>query len=83
VLFAQDLLSVSDGPQGFSVTAALAFAGFRNSDEKTRNRSRLPGREFDIGMTLNRKRGGAKNGLAADRKWCLQLIMDGLYCIAK
>jgi hypothetical protein len=83
VLFAQDLLSVSDGPQGFSVTAALAFAGFRNSDEKTRNRSRLPGRELDIGMTLNRKRGSAKNGLAADRKWCLQLIMDGLYCIAK
>jgi len=43
----------------------------------------LPGREFDIGVTLNRKRGGAKHGLAADRKWCLQLIMDGLCRIAK
>ena len=38
VLFAQDLLSVPDGPQGFGVTGALAFAGFRNGDEKTRNR---------------------------------------------
>ena len=43
----------------------------------------MPGREFDIGVTLNRKRGGAKHGLAADRKWCLQLIRDGLYRIAK
>jgi hypothetical protein len=83
VLFAQDLLSVPDGPQGFGVTSALAFAGFRNGDEKTRNRSRLPGRESDIGMTLNRKRGSAEHGLAADRKWCLQLIVDGLCRIAK
>jgi hypothetical protein len=43
----------------------------------------LPGREFDIGVTLNRKGGSAKHGLAADRKWCLQLIVEGLCRIAK
>ena len=62
---------------------ACVFPKRSNGNEKTRNRSRLPGREFDIGLSLNRKRGSAKHGLAADRKGCLQLIMDGLRRIAK